>query len=98
MFVTRHHDRSLLRWIGVALYAAFLLVAQFEHHDLVCHLKTPQHCTSCTSSPLGSHAHAPASPGASHLTDAGCVLIFHVAPQSALFAVRTTGRSPPTLA
>jgi cytochrome c oxidase subunit 3 len=54
-------DLGLIKWrplaqvfVGVAIYALFLLTTQFEHHDLLCHLKTPQHCTSCTSSQLGS--------------------------------------------
>ena len=36
--------------LGVAIYALFLVTAPFEHHDLLCHLKTPSHCTACTSS------------------------------------------------
>jgi hypothetical protein len=40
--------------VGLALYAAVLISSPFEHHDLICHLKTPQHCMSCASSQLGS--------------------------------------------
>lgn len=81
--------------IGVALYAAFLLVAQFEHHDLVCHLKTPQHCTSCASSVLGSDPHTPAMFGMWQLADAGRASAFQLLPADTLLVARSTGRSPP---
>ena len=85
----------MARVASVAIYAVFLVVAPFEHHDLICHIKTPQHCTSCASSLLGSDPHTPAVVGTWHLRYAGRT---HVAPllrESALLAVRTTGRSPP---
>ena len=46
-------DRRIRRFalLGVVLHTLFVAAAPFEHHDLICHLKTPQHCTSCTSSP-----------------------------------------------
>lgn len=84
-----------LAHVGVAIYAVFLVVAPFEHHDLVCHLKTPQHCTSCTSSVLGSDPYSPAIFGAWSLSDAGRADALHVVVDGILLAVRSTGRSPP---
>jgi len=80
--------------IGAALYAVVLLMAPFEHHDLVCHIKTPQHCTSCSASLVGSDPHAPAilQP---QLSDAGRAMACLTLAESALFAVRSPGRSPP---
>ena len=46
-----------LALVGMAIYAIFLIASPFEHHDLSCELKTPQHCTSCTSTQLGSDTH-----------------------------------------
>jgi hypothetical protein len=80
---------------GVAIYALFLVTAQFEHHDLLCHLKTPQHCTSCSSSLVGSDPSTPAVPGASQLRDAGTAISLQILLESTLLAVRSTGRSPP---
>ena len=57
--------------VGVALYALFLVTAPFEHHDLVCHFKTPTHCTACTSSLVGASPNAPAAVGAADLPYAG---------------------------
>src|SRR5437899_10000693 len=97
---SRRHDRrpGVLAHIGVALYAFFLITAPFEHHDLACELKTPQHCTSCTSSVLGSDPHTTAVVGAWHLADAGRVVAVLVISDGALLSVRTTGRSPPAAA
>jgi hypothetical protein len=95
VFVTRTHDRSLLRSIGVALYATVLVFASFGHHDLICHLKNPQHCTACTASQLGSDPGTLASVGASHLPDAGCPVSFHPLAEGVLLPHPSTGRSPP---
>ena len=81
--------------VGTVIYAAVLLAVPFEHHDLVCHLKTPQHCTSCSLSPLGSRSAPPASPGACDLADAGRAAAFDSTAEGTLLPVRTTGRSPP---
>ena len=87
----------VLTLAGLALYGFVLIAAPFEHHDLICHLKTPQHCTSCASSQLGSDPHALPSPDPSHMKDAGSAAIFDHPIEGALLAVRTTGRSPPRL-
>jgi len=80
--------------LGAVLYAAFLLTAPFEHHDLLCHIKTPQHCTSCSSSLLGSDPHAPGVLPV-QLSDAGRAMARLTLAQSVLFVVRSPGRSPP---
>jgi hypothetical protein len=81
--------------VGLALYAAVLISSPFEHHDLICHLKTPQHCMSCASSQLGSDPHPLPIPGASRLTDVGSATVFEQLAQGALLAAASTGRSPP---
>src|SRR5262245_35696422 len=87
-----------LALLGLMLHALFLVAADFEHHDIICHLKTPQHCTSCALSPLGAEARHTAAPGSWSLADAGRAIAFHVSSESVLLAVRTTGRSPPAAA
>jgi len=84
--------------VGVAIYALFLVTAPFEHHDLVCHLKTPTHCTACTSSLVSADPHMPVVVGASDLTDAGGAIAFDLVANGFLLAVRSTGRSPPAAA
>jgi hypothetical protein len=96
----RSGDRRyrLLALAGLALYAVFLVGAPFEHHDLLCHLKTPQHCTSCASSQLGSDPSAPLVPPASQLVDAGSAVSVPLLAEDTLLAVGSTGRSPPLFA
>jgi hypothetical protein len=88
----------LLALAGLALYAIVLVAAPFEHHDLLCHLKTPQHCTSCASSQLGSDPGTPLVPPASQLVDAGSAVCVHLLAEDTLLAVGSTGRSPPPFA
>jgi hypothetical protein len=84
--------------IGVTLHLIFLMTAQLEHHDLLCHVKTPFHCTSCASSQISSDPHTPAVVGSWHLADVGRAIAFALKGESALLAVHTPGRSPPALA
>ena len=88
----------ILALAGLAIYALFLLASPFEHHDLSCELKTPQHCTACTSSLLGADPHAAAVPGSCHLTDAGRAVFAQILAIDTLLAVRAAGRSPPAFA
>jgi hypothetical protein len=85
-----------LAFVGGALYAFFLITASFEHHDIACHIRTPQHCTSCNSSLVGSDPQTPAIVGAWHLADAGRAIAFQAIVDDVLLPVRSTGRSPPT--
>jgi hypothetical protein len=84
-----------LALLGMAIYAVFLVASPFEHHDLSCELKTPQHCTSCTSTQLGSDTHVVVSPGAAQLADAGRANAHVLLDEGTLLVVRSTGRSPP---
>lgn len=84
-----------LALVGMAIYAIFLVASPFEHHDLSCELKTPQHCTSCTSTQLGSDPQTLLDPGVWHLADAGRAVAVHHAGEDTLLVVRSTGRSPP---
>ena len=84
-------------WLAAALHVLLLGVGSFEHHDLICHLKTPQHCVACASNPLASESRISTAPGACGLVDAGQIFAHHVLSEGALLAVGTNGRSPPSL-
>ena len=85
----------ILACAGLALYAVFLVASPFEHHDLSCELKTPQHCTACTSSVVGSDPVAPATLNSSRLADAGTAVSVLVLSDGVLLSAHSTGRSPP---
>jgi hypothetical protein len=92
----RDGRRSVM--VAATLYAVFLLCAPFEHHDLSCELKTPQHCTACASSVLSSNPDLPSVAGIWHLAFAGSAVPVDIRAESILLGVRTTGRSPPRFA
>jgi len=81
---------------GVIFQLLFLAAAPFEHHDLICHLKTPQHCTSCASNPLGSASRISSVPGACRFADAGRIFALDLSFEGTLLTVTTSGRSPPS--
>jgi hypothetical protein len=84
--------------MAFALYAVFLVTAEFEHHDLACHFKTPQHCTSCASSPLSATPHAAVSPDSHRLADVGRAVSFQRLLHGAMLTAHASGRSPPFFA
>ena len=92
----RHTRIRRLPYVGMALYVLFLVASPFEHHDLVCHLKTPQHCTTCASTQLGADPRPPLTVDACQLADAGRAVSFEILAESTLLAVQSTGRSPPS--
>lgn len=81
---------------GVLFHFAFLVMASFEHHDILCHLKTPLHCTACASSPASSDPHIPNIADGASLADAGTAVAFLFLEKGTVLAVRSPGRSPPS--
>ena len=81
--------------LGLVLHVAVLAAAPFEHHDLACHLKTPQHCSSCAFSPVGTSASAEPAPATGHLVDAGSAVSLRPVPIRIVDTPCITGRSPP---
>ena len=80
---------------GVILHLLFLVTTPFEHHDILCHLKTPLHCTACASSQLSSDPQPAVAPGVSGLADAGRAVFTPFVEKGTVLAVRSPGRSPP---
>jgi hypothetical protein len=85
----------IVKWLGVTLYAAVLVMAPFTHHDLACHLKNPQHCTACTSNQASTDPATVPDPGFVPLVDLGCAVLSYSPAASVLLATDHTGRSPP---
>ena len=90
--------RRRLAFVWLAVYAIFLATAPFEHHDLLCELKTPRHCTACTSSVVGSDPARSAIVGSWTLRDVGLAVAVEFTTHGILLPVRTPGRSPPAFA
>lgn len=84
-----------LAFLGVVVYAVILMAGAFEHHELLCELKTPQHCTACAANQLGSDPPTPTLPGRRQLTDAGRAVSIDLDADGTVLTTRRTGRSPP---
>jgi hypothetical protein len=97
MLLTKGPRLRRLVLLGVLFHGLFLSTAEFEHHDFLCHQKTPQHCAACAVSTPGSDPGTAAAPGACSLADAGRAVAVHLVSESAVLSVRTRGRSPPSL-
>jgi hypothetical protein len=82
--------------LALAFYTLFLVTAQFEHHDLLCHLKTPQHCTSCASSPLGADPQKPETLERCRLYEAGRAIAVERPLLSAFYRRVVSDRAPPS--
>jgi hypothetical protein len=89
-------SRRLLAIAAGVLYATVLFAASFEHHDVVCHLLHPQHCTACSVSQLSCDPQTLAAPRTFQLVDAGRAITIQVLAIGALLPVRSPGRSPPS--
>ena len=74
--------------VVLALYLLAAALMPFGHHDLVCHLKSNTHCTTCTVGSSGEAAADPAVPARFWLIDAGATVC---EPSNA--AILSTGRS-----
>jgi hypothetical protein len=98
MFLARHSGwLSRLKLLSVALHLLFVVSAPFEHHDLLCHLKQPLHCTSCVSSPLSQSPKTYHDVGVGTLAYAGQAVETVFTSKGIVPALRSTGRSPPDL-
>ena len=81
--------------LALGLFAVFLATAELEHHDIACHLKSPQHCSACASSPLGSDPSIPVSINRAVLADAGVTVSCTPLLMGTALPARSSGRSPP---
>jgi hypothetical protein len=87
--------RQRVAFLWLAVYAIFLAASPFGHHDLLCELKTPFHCTVCVSSVVGSDPAQLAIAASWTLSDLGLAITPDFANHGILLSVCTPGRSPP---
>jgi hypothetical protein len=90
--------RSVGRRFKVVLGLYFLAAALMPlgHHDVVCHLKSTTHCTTCTT---GSSAEAAADPSVLArfwLLDAGATICEPVKAAHSTAVRPASGRAPPS--
>jgi len=83
--------------VVLALYVFAAALLPFGHHDLVCHLKSTTHCTTCT---VGSSAETAADPAVlarCSLIDAGAPAYDSASSPHSASSRPASGRAPPSL-
>jgi hypothetical protein len=89
---------SEFRRLRQALLAAYILAAvllPLFHHDVLCHLQSSTHCTSCAVASWGEAAGDSRPPGALHLSDTGRAVHASAASRRGAFLRASSARSPP---
>jgi hypothetical protein len=84
--------------VVLALYVLAAALMPLAHHDILCHLKSTTHCTTCT---VGSSAESAADPAVLArfwLLDVGATVCDPASEPESATLRPTSGRAPPTIA
>jgi len=82
------------------LLAAYVLAAALlplAHHDVICHLKSSTHCTTCAVASSGEAASGAIPLDGMSLPDAGRAIVPSAACRHSAPVRASSGRSPPSL-
>ena len=82
-------------WLGLALYAIFLLAAPLAHHDFACHQTTPAHCPACVAADSGLDSPLRVSFVAERLPALGTLAVCIPAAGGTWLPSAAAGRAPP---
>jgi len=82
--------------VVLALYLLAAALMPFGHHDLVCHLKSSTHCTTCTVGSSGEAAADPAVLARFWLIDAGATVCDPADAPHSSTGRSASGRAPPS--
>ncbi len=78
-----------------AAYILALAALPFGHHDLLCHLKSSTHCTTCLAGTSADDTSAQPAIPAIVLADAGRAMILPPFAAHSCVPTLSAGRSPP---
>ena len=80
-----------------AAYILALAMLPFAHHDLVCHLKSSTHCSTCHIGTSDHEGRPDPAAAAVSLTDAGLTVDCLPPSTASRVPAPSSGRSPPAL-
>jgi hypothetical protein len=87
-------------FLSKALLAAYVLAAALlplAHHDVICHVKSSTHCTTCLVTSSGEAAPLAQAPDGASLRDAGRAAASADYYVHSIVVRASSGRSPPQL-
>lgn len=79
------------------MYIVAVAAMPFAHHDIVCHLKSSTHCSTCHVGTSGDQSNVRPSPARVTLADAGQPCHPHLAHTGDWALSPSAGRAPPAL-
>jgi len=79
----------------LAAYVVAAALMPLAHHDVVCHLKSATHCTTCVVGSSGETAGWAVALDGSRLSDAGRAILPSAACCQSPLVRASSGRSPP---
>jgi hypothetical protein len=82
----------------LTIYIVGAALLPLSHHDVICHVKSPTHCTTCLTSVSGEATPHTASFDVWALADAGCATMSERGALRSAHLSSPTGRAPPTSA
>jgi hypothetical protein len=89
------HASGLRLKLVLAFYVLAAALLPIAHHDVVCHLKSSTHCTTCIVGSSGESVAQPAVFGAFTLKDAGDAVAAGVRHVETAPHTARSGRAPP---
>ncbi len=81
--------------VVLAAYAIAVAMLPLAHHDLLCHLKSTTHCTTCTVGASAEAAADPATLARFWLDDAGAAALDPATRFDSIQRSQASGRAPP---
>jgi hypothetical protein len=79
----------------LTIYIASAALLPLSHHDIVCHLKSPNHCTTCLTTGSGEAAPDAASLDVWTMADVGRATTIERDPVQSAYVSSACGRAPP---
>jgi hypothetical protein len=96
----RPHRGTRVAWLLQAIVAAYALAVSLmplAHHDVVCHAKSPTHCTTCVVGASAEPAGDGSGPARYPLDDLGAARALAHVPGDPVTLGAPAGRAPPSL-
>jgi len=82
----------------LTVYIVSVALLPLSHHDVICHLKSPTHCTTCLTSLSGEAAPHTVPLDVWRMTDAGRAMMSERGGVPSVNVSSSSGRAPPALA
>ena len=96
MALSRHRLGVVLRGL-LAIYIVAVAAMPFAHHDIVCHLKSSTHCSTCHVGTSGDQSSLRPSLARVTLADAGQALASESLSIASCAMSPSAGRAPPAV-